>query len=384
MVIPVVVDIGSAFIKAGMQTDARPTILLPSLVGRPRRRYADLYEGEPAFVGDEAINRRHQLSFTYPIDHGHIDDWLEMEELLNFLFHTEMRVELSEHPVLLTEPPLVSQAHREKLAELLFEIYNVPEMNISLQAIMALYSTGRTTGLVVEIGEGVTQVVPIYEGFTDKSSIRRSDFGGQELTMYLQKLLCDNDFPMTSRDDYENVRMIKETLCYVAVDPAEEDTRSDLQETYTLPDGMTLRDGITKSVTLGAERFYCPEALFEPHLLQRDNPPLTELIWQSVQASPMETRRSTLAAVILSGGSTMFPGLPERLTKELKFTAPPQARSSVRVVANDDRLFADWLGAKLFCDPSLRSMQDHLWTLKSDWAEVGPSIVHKKVALRQS
>eukprot|EP00382_Lankesteria_abbotti_P001695 CAMPEP_0113856596 /NCGR_PEP_ID=MMETSP0372-20130328/9353_1 /TAXON_ID=340204 /ORGANISM="Lankesteria abbotti" /LENGTH=385 /DNA_ID=CAMNT_0000831673 /DNA_START=98 /DNA_END=1255 /DNA_ORIENTATION=+ /assembly_acc=CAM_ASM_000359 len=379
----VIVDIGSGFIKAGLRTDENPRAILPSLVGRPRRRYSSKYDGEPAFVGDDAISRRHELSFTYPIDHGHVDDWLEIEELFNYLFHTEMAIDLKDHPVLLTEPPLASQIHREKLAEVIFELYDAPELNLSLQGIMALYSTGRSTGLVVEVGEGVTQVVPVYEGYTDKSCIKRSDFGGQELTMYLQKLLCDNGYAMTSRDDYENVRLIKESVCYVAVDPAEEDLRDDLNVTHTLPDGMTLRDGVTNTITLGPERFYCPEALFDPHLLQRDNPPLTELIWQAVQASPMETRRSALGAVILSGGSTLFPGLPERLTKEIKQTSPPQARSSVRVIANDDRLFADWLGAQSFCDPGIRSMQDHLWTTSEDWAEVGPSIVHKKVALRQ-
>lgn len=68
--------------------------------------------------------------------------------------------------------------------------------------------TGRTTGLVVEIGEGVTQVVPVHEGFMDKTAIRRSDFGGQEITMYLQKLLCDNGYQMTCRDDFVRIMEI--------------------------------------------------------------------------------------------------------------------------------------------------------------------------------
>jgi len=248
---PIIVDVGSAFIKAGRQTDSEPTCIVPSLVGRPRRRYSEYFEGNPAFVGEEAISQRHQLSFSYPVDHGHVEDWLEMEELWNHVFHRSLNIKTEEHPMLVTEPPLCSSKHREKVAEIMFDMYDVPELTMPIQGIMALYATGRTSGLVVEIGEGVTQIVPVFEGYTEKAAMRRSDFGGQELTMFLQKALCDAGYPMTSRDDYEHVRIIKETLCYVALDPVAEDERDDLEVVYALPEGMTLRDGVTTEVRLG-------------------------------------------------------------------------------------------------------------------------------------
>jgi len=378
----VIIDLGSGFIKAGLQTDPEPTAIIPSLVGRPRRRYMEHFEGRPAFIGEEAIVQRHQLSFSYPIDHGHVDDWLEMEELWNHTFHRALNVKPADHPLLVTEPPLCSSKHREKVAEVMFEMYDVPELTMAIQGVMALYATGRTSGLVIEIGEGVTQIVPVYEGFTDKGAIRRSDFGGQELTMYMQKMLCDAGYPMTSRDDYEHVRIIKETLCYVALDPGEEDQRQDLQVTYTLPEGMTLRDGVTTEVKLGPERFYCPEALFDPRIIHRDNASITELLWQAIQSSAIETRKAMMNAVILSGGSSQFPGLQERLEQELKCSAPPQARSDVRVLAASDRLFGVWLGARLFCQPSMRNMQNDLWITRSEWQEIGMSVVHKKVAFK--
>lgn len=200
--------------------------------------------------------------------------------------------------------------------------------------------------------------------------------------MFLQKLLCDQGYPLTTRDDFEHVRMIKESLCYVALDPLEEEQKSDIQMTYTLPEGMTLRDGVTTEITVGPERFYTPEALFEPHLVHRDNIPLTELIWQSIQTSAIDQRKSLMGTVMLSGGSSLFPGLPERLEKEMKLTSPLQARGAVKVHASDDRLFGVWLGARFFCEPNLRPMQDHLWITKDEWAEIGPNVVHEKVALK--
>eukprot|EP00923_Selenidium_pygospionis_P025224 GHVN01044433.1.p1 GENE.GHVN01044433.1~~GHVN01044433.1.p1 ORF type:complete len:429 (+),score=84.92 GHVN01044433.1:367-1653(+) len=377
--IGVVVDIGSGFTKAGLQSDDAPTCIIPSIVGHPRPRYATYYDGSPHFVGHEAVEERSRLSFTHPVDHGHVDDMLEIEELLNYVFYRRLEVEPSSKALLLTEPSLCSQKHRERMAELCFEVYDVPELNLAIQGIMSLYATGRTTGLVVEIGDGVTQIVPVYEGYADKSAVRRSDFGGQEVSMHLQRMLCEN-YMLTTRDDMEHVRMIKETVCYCALDPSEEEERDDIYASYELPDGMTLRDNATTSVQLGVERFKAVEALFDPSLMHRDNPPIIDLIWKSIHASAMETRKSLLNSVVLSGGTTLFQGLPERIEKEIRVAAPPQAWNHVRVIADPGRLFGVWMGAKLFC--GLRAMQTTVWTSKQEWEDEGSNVVHKKVQLK--
>lgn len=373
----VVIDLGSGFIKAGLQSDTLPTCILPSLIGRPRRRFTYQFQENQTFAGDEAVAYRHQLSFSNPINHGHIEDWIELEELLGYTFRVGLGIDTKDRPILLSAPPLASTTHQQRLVESMIEIHEFNEVNLSIQGILALYATGRTTGLVVEIGEGVTQVVPVHEGYADKASVRRSDFGGYEITCYLQKLLCENGYALTTRDDMEHVRLIKESLCYVALDPLQEDSRTDLEETYVLPDGMKLRDGNT-SIVVGPERFYCAEVIFEPRICQRDNPPITDLIWQAVQSSPIETRKSQLNSVILSGGTSMLQGFQERLQKELKKIAPSQARGSVNVYANDDRLFGVWLGGRLFCQPSMRTMQNNLWITKDEWLEEGPNVVLRK------
>ncbi|PFH37538.1 actin like protein ALP1 [Besnoitia besnoiti] len=377
----VVIDNGSGYMKAGLSSDEQPSVVFPTIVGRPRRRFAELYakgdgaDGSSAvFVGEEAIANRHHLSFTYPIDHGHIDNWVDMEEVWNKTY-SMLGVQPSEHALLVTEPPLCSLRHREKMAEMFFETYNAPELNISVTGLMAIYGTGRTTGFVLDIGEGITQCVPVFDGYLEKASVKRSDFGGQELQMYLQKILCDMGYPMTTRDDYEHVRVIKETLCFCSLNPAEDQNREDLEKTYHLPDGLTLRDGVTTKVLP-------PEALFNPQLCGRDNPSLIDLVWSSIMACPIESRKSLVGSIVLSGGSSMFPGFPERLEQELKNTSPPQARPHVHVLSHPSRGSLVWQGARLYCQPAMRPMQDHLWISRQEWDEIGMKIVAKKAALR--
>lgn len=383
----VIIDNGSGFIKAGTNTDSLPSVFFPTVVGFPRRRFLHLFNDKPSqekiFIGDKAVENRHQLTIVNPIDHGHIDDWEQMAYVWQHVYDV-LGLNPSEHPCLLTEPPNCSSTHRNKLAETLFEGFDAPEVCLGVTGLMAIYGTGQTTGLVVDIGEGVTQCVPVFDGYLEASSLRRSDFGGEELQMYLQKILCDMGYQMTTRDDYEHVRVIKETLCFCSLDPASDQQRTDLDRTYHLPDGLTLRDGETTEITLGPERFYPAEALFNPQLCGRDNPSLTDLIWSSVKACPMENRKSLVASVVLCGGSSMFPGFPERLEQELKNTAPPKSRSIVSVSSPKERQFLVWVGAKTFTDPSLRPMQDHLWITKAEWEEVGPRIVAQKAAIKTS
>ncbi|KEP60063.1 UNVERIFIED_CONTAM: actin like protein ALP1 [Hammondia hammondi] len=384
----VIIDNGSGYMKAGLASQEEPSAVFPTIVGRPRRRFVDLYaakgDGDSSgavFVGEEAIANRHHLSFTYPIDHGHIDNWVDMEEVWNATYNM-LGVQPNEHAVLVTEPPLCSQRHREKMAEMFFETYGAPEMNISVTGLMAIYGTGRATGFVLDIGEGITQCVPVFDGYLEKASVKRSDFGGQELQMYLQKILCDMGYPMTTRDDYEHVRVIKETLCFCSLNPSEDQNRDDLEKTYHLPDGLTLRDGITTEITLGPERFYPPEALFNPQLCGRDSPSLIELVWSSIMACPIESRKSLIGSIVLSGGSSMFPGFPERLEQELKNTAPPQARPHVHVLSHPSRGSLVWQGARLYCQPEMRPLQDHIWITRQEWEEIGMKIVAKKAAFR--
>eukprot|EP01055_Gregarina_sp_Pseudo9_P004714 Gregarina_sp_Pseudo_9__4713@NODE_490_length_2718_cov_20_892870_g462_i0_p2_GENE_NODE_490_length_2718_cov_20_892870_g462_i0NODE_490_length_2718_cov_20_892870_g462_i0_p2_ORF_typecomplete_len377_score53_91Actin/PF00022_19/3_4e91MreB_Mbl/PF06723_13/9e10PilM_2/PF11104_8/79PilM_2/PF11104_8/0_2_NODE_490_length_2718_cov_20_892870_g462_i015502680 len=374
----VVVDLGSGFIKAGLSTGEDPTCVFPSLVGKPRRRFAQQYIGSPCFTGEEAVRARKHLSFFYPIDHGHIEDWSSMDELWNHVFLPQHGFEPEKMPVLVTIPPLASNLHQRRIIETMFDVYNCPETTLAVQGVLSLYAAGRTTGVAVEIGEGVTQILPAIEGNAYREAVRRVDCGGQELTMYLQKLLCNNGLPFTTRDDFEYVRLIKETYCYVALDPATEDMRNDLSITYVLPDNVELRDG-SKEITIGPERFYCPEALFNPSLIDKDHPPLYDLVMESFKKSPIDFRTKLLENIVLSGGCSAFKGLQARLQQDLSRVIPPAKQNVLNVHADENRLYAVWHGGRIAAES--REAQRDQWVTIQDYQEEGDRVLLRFSAL---
>ncbi|VDM04804.1 unnamed protein product [Schistocephalus solidus] len=366
--VPIVLDNGSGMCKAGFAGIDEPSVVMPAIVGRPRQQTVIVGVRDQVFVCEEALARRGILSIRYPIEHGVVLNWDDMEVVWSHVFYDGLRVLPEEHPVLLTEPPLNPKRNREIMLETMLEKFHCPSVYIAMQAILSVYASGRTTGTVLDCGDGVTHTVPVYEGYCIPHAIIRSDLAGRDLTGFLVKLLTERGYAFVSTAEHENVREIKEKLCYMALDyEAELETagRTDVQRNFVLPDGQV--------ITVGTERFRCSEALMKPALLGIEGPGLHQTILQSMKKCDIDIRRDLLGNILLSGGSTLFPGLVERLQKEINHLFG--TKLGAKVVAPPERRFSVWIGGSIL---SSLSTFNRMWITRKEYMEYGTSIVHRK------
>ena len=309
------------------------------------------------------------LKFNKPIQRGEIINWDDMEEIWNYLFNNELRAAPEEHNVMITELLKYPKEIREKIAQLMFESFNVPGLFIVNPAILSLYEAGKYTGFVVDLGHEISQFVPIYDGFPLSHAVKQYNFGGKDLTEYMVNLLEETGAKFSTYSEKEIVEYIKIKSCYVALD-YEEEIKSVEKYDYELPDGT--------NIIIKYQRIKCPESLFKPFMIQNlgDNIySIGQTCYDSIQKCDIDTKMDFYNCIVLSGGTSMFNGLPERFTKEIKALVPESIKEEVKVIASPERKFASWNGGSIL---STISTFKSCWITKTEYEESGATIVHRK------
>ncbi|KAG9204422.1 hypothetical protein B5807_11424 [Epicoccum nigrum] len=370
---PIVIDNGSGTIRAGFAGEDVPKIYIPSYVGRPKhvRTMAGALEGD-VFIGPAAADHKGLFKINYPLEHGIVTDWDDMERIWQHVYNEGLKTVSEDHPVLLTEAPLNPRENRDVAAQILFETFNVPALYCSVQAVLSLYASGKTTGLVLDSGDGVTHAVPVYQGFSIPNSIRRIDVAGRDVTEHLQMQLRKGGHIFHTSAEKEIVKSIKESTGYVALDIVKEEkdwagSRSEGKSIdYTLPDGQKLK--------IGAERFRAPEILFNPELIGLEYPGVHQIVVEAIQRTDMDLRKALYGNIVLSGGSTLTKGFGNRLLSEVQRLAVKDMR--IKILAPPERIYTTWTGGSILAGLSTFKK---MWVEKDEWQE-NPDIIHTKFA----
>eukprot|EP01061_Rhynchopus_euleeides_P017394 TRINITY_DN28916_c0_g1_i1.p1 TRINITY_DN28916_c0_g1~~TRINITY_DN28916_c0_g1_i1.p1 ORF type:complete len:398 (+),score=147.16 TRINITY_DN28916_c0_g1_i1:67-1260(+) len=376
--VAVVIDNGSGALKVGTAADSKPQAVIPNIVGRPnagrgllKRNKQNAEDAAKVYYGDEVLEKAGHININYPMADGIVTDFSDMQSLWEYAYE-QIDEEPSDQPVLLTEAPFNPRKNREKMAEIFFEAMEVPALQIKMQALCALYASGRTTGVVLDSGDGVTHTVPVIEGFVQKHGIFRSNIAGREVTRVLQRMLFQKGYNFSTQREMQFVREVKEECCYVAQDFSDEidrctkanrDGEDDFDKSFTLPDGQR--------ITLTDERFKAPEVLFNPTRMDSEEDGWHKLVWKTVQKVDIDSRREAMENIVLSGGNTLFKGLGKRLQSEVTDLKGYNS-AIVKVLEDPERANLVFSGAAVLSSlPSFRTE----WVTAEKYEEEGTNCI---------
>ncbi|KAF9924261.1 Arp2/3 complex subunit, actin nucleation center [Mortierella alpina] len=343
----IVVDNGTGFVKVGYAGSNFPEHVYPSVVGRPILRAEESIgnvQVKDIMVGDEAAELRSILQMSYPMENGIVKNWTDMKHLWDYTFNEKLKIDPRDSKIMLTEPPMNPKANREKMVECMFEEYGFQGVYVAIQAVLTLYAQGLLTGVVVDSGDGVTHIVPVVEGYALPHITRRLDVAGRDVTQYLIKLLLHRGYAFNRTADFETVRQIKEKLCYTSYDLDQDlklaNETTVLVESYTLPDGRVIK--------VGSERFEAPECMFQPALIDVEQPGVAG-------------KNCTLPSP-LPPNSALDVNF-ERNNFKIRIEDPPRRKHMV------------FLGGAVLAD--IMKNKDSFWITKQEWEEQGVRALEK-------
>ncbi|KAK3158372.1 hypothetical protein QOZ80_2AG0136270 [Eleusine coracana subsp. coracana] len=412
----VVIDNGTGYTKMGFAGNVEPCFITPTVVA-----VNDSFSSAPApaargaakgnwlaqhsagvmadldfYIGEEALARSRAsstYSLSYPIRNGQVENWDTMERFWQQCIFNYLRCDPEDHYFLLTESPLTAPETREYTGEIMFETFNVPGLYIGVQPVLALaagYTTTKCemTGVVVDVGDGATHIVPVADGYVIGSSIRSIPITGKDVTQFIQQLMKERGEHIPAEESLDVARRLKEMYCYTCSDIVKEFNKHDREPSKYIKhwNGIKPKTGTKYSCDMGYERFLGPEIFFHPEIYNNDfTTPLQVVIDKCIQSSPIDTRRSLYKNIVLSGGSTMFKDFHRRLQRDLKKIVDARVRSSnarvtgdakaqpieVNVVSHPIQRYAVWFGGSVLASTAEFYEACHT---KAEYEEYGASI----------
>lgn len=339
----IIIDNGEHEIKAGFGGYTSPPFIIDTSTNS---QSSNIFSPIPNGFGSNN-------KFKSPISRRIIKDFNEMRKIWSSIFESLLKVETKEHPLLMTESPLNGKKEKEAVTQIVMEEYNVPAYYTACPGVLSLYSQDKTSGIVVDSGASITDILPVFKCFGMTHMVETLDIGGFALEDKLNKLIMNQSMNFTDSNKDEIIRQIKEEACYVKCNSDQ-----------PIPECFNDWSGVNAK-SLGNARYECPELFFKPgYELHKKIHDLIENIDQDIQSTVSEI-------ILLSGGSTMFPYFDLRLENELK----ELGLSNFKVCAPPNRKDLAWIGASYMVSLSTFSQ---MWITKEEYEEIGPQVVHLK------
>eukprot|EP00746_Dinoflagellata_sp_MGD_P017726 gnl/MRDRNA2_/MRDRNA2_140896_c0_seq1.p1 gnl/MRDRNA2_/MRDRNA2_140896_c0~~gnl/MRDRNA2_/MRDRNA2_140896_c0_seq1.p1 ORF type:complete len:435 (+),score=81.77 gnl/MRDRNA2_/MRDRNA2_140896_c0_seq1:83-1387(+) len=392
--VPVVVfDNGTRFTKVGLSAardengrlspDAKykgPDAEFISVVGY-KKGVQEGHSVEDILVGNDAEALRTDFDLRYPVQYGIILNWPDIEQIWRHSYYNILQVDPTKHPVLLSENPLNPRMMREQMTKIMFDVFDVPSLIIIMQAVLALYAFTTGTGVILDFGAGITDIVPIFEGYAINHAIFRFNITGNELTSYLQRMIEEKVGQPLSHEDLEAVDKLKEAHCYIAKDFDSEILRAADPATGVEMDSEWKLPSLDQPITLREELFRVTEAFFEPRLAsspanKHDYEGIHQVANYSISLCESDMQRDLYSKIFLCGGGSMFAGLEDRLQDEIGRLCP--STMMLRVIASANRRNAACMGALLVSNYT--DVRRH-WLKRKEWDEEVVVALHRKCLL---
>lgn len=378
----IVIDLGSGFVKAGWAGEDAPRFVIPCIVCDNADKAApalgiDQVDSQEYLVGQDALNAMHANSgeaaqtAVHPIQRGVVTDWGALQRILDHLFKSCLNVDPTQYACLVTVPPIGGKAMLDELAKRMFKAFNVPALCICNASVLSLFSTGRTTGVVLEVGEGATFSVPVFEGFALQHASLKLPLAGLDVTKYLLEILSGKGIKF-SESHFDIVQDIKEKLCAVRTGEEDEEGEEEQQveNTYELPDGQVIE--IDEEA-----RYNSSEILFNPIKVESTDEEdfkggVAHMIQATIGMCDAQLQNDLYKNIVLAGGSSMLAGFGGRMRSEIK--ALVGNYTFTNVVCDSQRKSSAWIGGSMYA--SLETFGQIKVTAQDYLAD--PTIVQKK------
>jgi actin beta/gamma 1 len=357
----IVLDHGSTFIRAGFAGQDAPRVTLRNVVGQPKAGRGKHHHGQQdIFFGEQVLENEPALHVQYPVEFGVLSDFEALCHVWRHIFEEHLDIDCTQSRVFIITAPLQETSALEKIAESAFEYFNFSDCCIADSATLAIRATGRPSGALLKLGGRTTQATIVVDGSVVPSRSARTDIGGAHVDQYLKRNFSEIDGAIAAR----LIEKIKKEACYVAGDFKEalQDGARQPPRPYALPSGQTIK--------LDHERFVAPEVLLKPSWLDSAYSDIAVGLHREIATFDPEIQAQLYENIVLAGGSSLFPGMKERLHKELSMLVP--ADTVINLIAPENRQHLAWLEAsRLACRPE----HERHWTSRDDYHANKPLIV---------